>query len=114
MIEKQIYRKFILLKSYNTKKYICFNISSKKFVMKVLREIDSYCVFILSINSMNDFIFTIGSKNSIGLSFDEFGIINNFQLLKKKKFKQKCQASKRFSIHTKFTDLMDNFSFSNN
>jgi hypothetical protein len=105
-----MFRKFTFLKSFKSKKYLCFNYNTHKFMMKSLGEIDKYCVFNLSIKSINEFIFTIGSTNSIDLSFNKFGILNNSKITSKTKFKQKCQNSNIFSVHTKLTDLVDQYS----
>jgi len=79
-------------------------------MMKSLSEIDKYCVFNVSIKSLNQFIFTIGSTNSIDLSFNKFGIQNYSKIYSKTKFKHKCQNSNIFSVHTKLTDHVDQYS----
>lgn len=109
LIEEQIYRKYLFLKSAHTKKYICYNIHTGYFVMKDLSHIDKFCVFMLTTNDVNSLKFSIGSVSTdraVDLSFNERGNSVNWVYASIYGTGRDRANSSLFTQHTKFTDLM--------
>lgn len=103
LIEQQIYRKAMTLKSKQTNKYVCYNEKRGNFELKNLSELDKYCIFFYTIKKQNQYSFSIGSTRTIHLSFNKIGRSINTRI-NKRVFRSCPLNTNLFNLHSKSTD----------
>ncbi len=104
LIEQQVYRNVMALKSKQTNKYVCYNSKTGYFVLKNTNELDRYCIFFYNIKKENQYTFSVGSNKSIFLSFNKIGRSINSQ---SKRIFPSCPGNTNlFNVIAKSTDYV--------
>lgn len=105
LIEQQVYRNTMALKSKQTNKYVCYNAEAGNFILKSIHELDRYCIFFYSIQKQNQYTFAIGSNKAIYLSFNRIGRSISARFFKRK-FPSCPENTNIFNVITKATDYV--------